>query len=240
MYGVQLSTMATTTKTSPPRGGAAKERLSRDAVARAALDLVDAEGLDALTVRRLATGLGVTPMALYWHFKDKDALLDGVAEQLLADVALPPADAAAGWDAQLRVALEALLAGLAAHPAVAELVKKRILLNDPGREIAERILRLLRDGGCSPEQASQLGMYSLLFLTSLVAEEPGLAVGSPSEEREQEVRAKWAALQALPPKRFPTIIDSAATLTDCAASEQWLGAGLDTLMAGIRGQASGA
>jgi TetR/AcrR family tetracycline transcriptional repressor len=83
-------------------------------------------------------------------------------------------------------------------------------------------------------------MYALLFMTSLVAEEPGLAVGSADEEREQEVRAKWAALQALPPKRFPTIIESAATLTDCAASEQWLGFGLDTLMAGIRGQAPGA
>lgn len=228
MYGVQLSTMSPTTK----------ERLSRDAVARAAIELVDAEGLDALTVRRLATGLGVTPMALYWHFKDKDALLDGVAEQLLAEVVLPAADGAA-WDVQLRATLEALLTGLAAHPAIAPMVKTRILLNDPGREIAERILRLLRDGGCTPEQASQLGVYSLLFMTSLVADEPGLAVGTPDEEREQEVRAKWAALQALSPKRFPTLIDSAETLTDCAASEQWLGFGLDTLMAGIRGQAPG-
>ncbi|MFB9315345.1 TetR family transcriptional regulator [Nocardioides plantarum] len=219
---------------------AAKERLSRDTVARAALGLVDAEGLDALTVRRLATGLGVTPMALYWHFKDKDALLDGVAEQLLAEVALPAPDDTVTWDVQLRAALEALLAGLAAHPAVAQLVGRRILLNDPGREIAERILRLLRDGGCSPEQASQLGMYALMFMTSLVADEPGLAVGTTNDERDQEVRAKWAALQALPPKRFPTIIESAETLTDCAASEQWLGFGLDTLLAGIRGVAPGA
>jgi TetR/AcrR family tetracycline transcriptional repressor len=248
MYGVQLSTMATTTRaatsakgpTRSPARGTAKERLSRDTVARAAIELVDAEGLDALTVRRLATGLGVTPMALYWHFKDKDALLDGVAEQLLSEVVLPDEDDSVAWDVQLRAALQALLAGLAAHPAVAELVKKRILLSDAGRVVAERILRMLRDGGCSPEQASQLGMYALLFMTSLVAEEPGLAVGSADEEREQEVRAKWAALQALPPKRFPTIIESAATLTDCAASEQWLGFGLDTLMAGIRGQAPGA
>ena len=219
--------------------GRGKERLSRETVAGAAIALVDAEGLDALTVRRLATDLGVTPMALYWHFKDKDALLDGVAEQLLAEVSLPPADDTA-WHVQLCAALEALLVGLAAHPDVADLVKTRILHSDAGREIAERILRLLRDGGCSPEQASQLGMYALLFMTSLVAEQPGLAVGSPDEEREQEVRAKWATLQALPPKRFATIIESAATLTDCAASEQWLGFGLDTLMAGIRGQAPGA
>ncbi len=238
MYVVQLSTVS---PSAPARPAAkAKDRLSREAVARAAIDLVDAEGLDARTVRRLATGLGVTPMALYWHFKDKDALLDGVAEQLLAEVVLPDEDLTTPWDERLRDALEALLAGLAAHPAVAELVKGRMLLNDPGREIAERILRLLREGGCSPEQASQLGVQALLFMTSLVAEQPGLAVGTSEDEREQEVRVKWAALQALPPKRFPVLIDSAATLTDCAASEQWLGFGLQTLMAGIRGQAPGA
>jgi TetR/AcrR family tetracycline transcriptional repressor len=125
MYGVQLSTMATTTRaatsakgpTRSPARGTAKERLSRDTVARAAIELVDAEGLDALTVRRLATGLGVTPMALYWHFKDKDALLDGVAEQLLSEVVLPDEDDSVAWDVQLRAALQALLAGLAAHPA---------------------------------------------------------------------------------------------------------------------------
>lgn len=214
-----------------------KERLSREAVARAAIHLVDAEGLDALTVRRLATGLGVTPMALYWHFKDKDALLDGVVEQLLSEVVLPAEDASAPWDERLRGALEALLAGLAAHPAVADLVKKRMLLSDAGREIAERVLRLLREGGFSPEQAAQLGVYSLLSLTSLVADEPGLAVGASEDEREQEVRAKWAALQALSPKRFPILIESAGTLTDCTASDQWLGFGLETLLAGIRGQA---
>ena len=218
---------------------AAKERLSREAVARAALDLVDAEGLEALTVRRLATSLGVTPMALYWHFKDKDALLDGVVEQLLSEVVLPDEDASAPWDGQLRGAFDALLAGLAAHPAVADLAKKRMLLNDPGRDIAERILRLLRAGGYSPDQAAQLGVYSLLSMTSLVADEPGLAVGASEEEREQEVRAKWAALQALPPKRFPILIESADTLTDCSGSQQWLDFGLDTLMAGIRAQAPG-
>lgn len=225
--------MPTTTKRPAP----AKERLSRETVARAALELADAEGLDALTIRRLATGLGVTPMALYWHFKDKDALLDGMAEQLFSEVRLPEVVDGAGWDAELEAVLTALLAGLAAHPAVALMVKSRILTNDPGRDISERILGLLHRGGFSVEQSSQLGVFALLTMTSLVADEPGLAVGTPEEEREQEVRGKWAALQALSPKRYPVLIESAASLTDCAASDQWLGFGMDTLMAGIRGQA---
>lgn len=215
-----------------------KERLSRDAVARAAIVLADADGLDALTIRRLATGLGVTPMALYWHFTDKEALLDGVAEQLLAEVHLPADEDDVAWDLRLHEVLEAFLAGLAAHPAVAGLAKKRILLSDPGREITERVLKLLRRGGFSPEQSSQLGSFALLTMTSLVTDEPGLAIGATEEEREQGVHTRWTALQALSPKRFPHVIDSAASLTDCAASEQWLGFGMDTLMAGIRGQAT--
>src|SRR5690349_18471231 len=51
---------------------ATKERLSRETVTERALALADAEGIDAVTIRRLATDLGVTPMALYWHFQDKE------------------------------------------------------------------------------------------------------------------------------------------------------------------------
>lgn len=239
MYGVWLSTMSTRTQSPAGRG---RERLSRDAVARSAIELVDSEGLDALTVRRLATDLGVTPMALYWHFKDKDALLDGIVEAMLAEVRLPEASASGStqtWDHRLRELLEALLDVLAAHPAAADLVKSRFLLNDPGRVITEEVLSLLRHAGLSTERASQLAVYALLFMTGLVTGMPGLAVGASEDEREQAVRTKWAALQALPPKRYPCLIESAETLTDCAASEQWLGLGLDTLMAGIRGQVAG-
>src|SRR5665213_3657639 len=59
-----------------------RERLSRDVIAAGAVALADREGIDAVTIRRLATDNAVTPMALYWHFKDKDAVLDGIAEQI--------------------------------------------------------------------------------------------------------------------------------------------------------------
>lgn len=237
MYGVWLSIVETTTRST----GRGKERLSRDAVAAAAIALVDAEGLDALTIRRLATDLGVTPMALYWHFKDKDALLDGIVEAMLGEVRLPDeASPAAAWDARLRELLAALLDVLAAHPAAADLVKGRFLQNEPGRVITEQVLSLLRGAGFSAERSSQLAVSALLFLTGLVTGMPGLAVGVEAEQREQEIRTKWATLQALPPKRYPCLIESAESLTDCASGDQWLDLGLDTLMAGIRGQVTGA
>jgi TetR/AcrR family transcriptional regulator, tetracycline repressor protein len=225
MYGVWLSTVSRT-----------KERLSRDAVAHAAIALTDTEGLEALTIRRLATGLGVTPMALYWHFADKDALYDGIAETVLAEVRLPEGGTDP-WDVELRQVLDALLGALAGHPAVAALVKGRFLQNDPGRDITERVLALLRAGGFSAEGASQLGVYALLFMVGLVSGVPGQEIGATEEEREQAVRTQWAALQALPPKRYPCLLESSETLTDCAAGDKWLEIGMDTLMAGIRGRA---
>src|SRR4028119_2254718 len=53
--------------------------LTPQAVVEGALALADAEGLGAVTIRRLAKELGVTPMALYWHFRSKDELLEGMA-----------------------------------------------------------------------------------------------------------------------------------------------------------------
>src|SRR5882724_7082554 len=59
-----------------------RTRLTKQAVVQRALALADSDGLDALTIRRLATDLGVTPMALYWHFRNKEELLAGLADQV--------------------------------------------------------------------------------------------------------------------------------------------------------------
>jgi TetR/AcrR family transcriptional regulator, tetracycline repressor protein len=63
-------------------GPVARERLSRDTIVDGAIALADAEGLDAVTIRRLAQDHEVTPMALYWHFKDKGELLDALRPHL--------------------------------------------------------------------------------------------------------------------------------------------------------------
>ena len=73
-----------------------------------ALALGDAEGLEELTIRRLAQELGVTPMALYWHFRNKEELLAGLAEQVWSEIDTD-IDPTAGWAQQLRGLLESLV-----------------------------------------------------------------------------------------------------------------------------------
>ena len=61
------------------RSAPTRVRLSRETIVASAVALADAEGLEAVTIRRLAQEHGVTPMAMYWHFSDKDSLLDAPA-----------------------------------------------------------------------------------------------------------------------------------------------------------------
>ena len=72
-------------------------------VADRALAIADAEGIEAVTIRRLATELGVTPMALYWHFRTKEDLLAGLADRVLDDLEVPARSG--DWAVDLRAAM---------------------------------------------------------------------------------------------------------------------------------------
>ncbi|MEV4257940.1 TetR family transcriptional regulator, partial [Spirillospora sp. NPDC049652] len=102
-------------RTSPKRTRGQSAGLTRQAVLEAALALADREGLKALSMRRIGQELGVEAMSLYQHVAGKDALLDGLVEQLFTQVALPPAGAA-DWRGWLRGYADALLGALLAHP----------------------------------------------------------------------------------------------------------------------------
>lgn len=217
-------------------GTAVKERLSRERIVDCAIALAEAEGLEAVTIRRLAQDQGVTPMALYWHFKDKGLLLEGIAERLLTRVVLPP-PSEAPWFAQLRDVLSALLEVLRAHPAVADLLKTRVLRSEAGLQIAEHTLALLRGAGFTAEQSAQLAGQALTMIIALVTQEPGLVVGEDRAVREERIRLKRAAFLALSPERFPNMLASADAFADCGNEPAYFELGLELFVQGVRGVA---
>ena len=78
-----------------------RHRLEPDVVVRAALEVLDQGGLDGLSIRAIADRLGVRGPALYWHFRNKQALLDQMAEAMLADRAVDlvlPTESESWWD----------------------------------------------------------------------------------------------------------------------------------------------
>jgi TetR/AcrR family tetracycline transcriptional repressor len=209
-------------------------RLGPDKIVASALAIADAEGLPAVTIRRLAQHHNVTPMALYRHFRDKDELLDAVVERVLADVALPE-PSGGPWYEQMRDVLAAFLAAIRPHPNTAGLTITRILASEPGLALAERTLGLLGEAGFPTDQAAEIASQAVCSLVTLVTTEPGSSVDSDPEARDDAIRAKRASLAALSPRRYPHVIAAADALTQCANRKTYYELGVDLVVAGMRG-----
>jgi AcrR family transcriptional regulator len=128
-------------------------RLDRGSVLRAGLELADQSGLDALTLRRLADRLGVTPMALYRHVADKGDLLDGVADLLYAELDVPEPEP--DWWPGLAALARSVRRVLLAHPGTAPLFS-RPLAGPHSVRLGEALLGALRRAGFPPAEAEEL------------------------------------------------------------------------------------
>jgi AcrR family transcriptional regulator len=216
------------------RSETARGRLSRESIIVSAVSLADGEGLEAVTIRRLAQEHGVTPMAMYWHFNDKESLLDGLAEYLIEAVKLPePSDAP--WDEQLRGILLAFLETIRPHPRVAGLALRRILSAESGLRIAERVLGLLRRAGFPADRAAEVGTFLICSIVTLANGDAAAGPPPTGEEREQVLRDKRARLESLPPSRYPNVIAAAPALAACRDEDDYFALNLDLLVQGVRG-----
>ena len=126
--------------------------LSRERIVAAAVAVADTEGLAALSMRRLATGLGVTTMALYRHVPGKDELVQMMADSVFGTVVLP-APPPAGWRPRLEAAARAQWALYRRHPWLAQVVSfTRPLLSANALALGEWVLRSLDGPGLDPVQ----------------------------------------------------------------------------------------
>ena len=215
------------------RSKPARKHLSRDAIVEGAISVADDEGLDAVTIRRLASDNGVTPMALYWHFKDKEQLLDGIAESIFLHVETPE-KSSASWDDRLQGILLAFLHALRPHPATAGLASTRILRSDAGLVLTEAVLALLREGNFTHEEGAEIASYLLSAIITLVTAEPGPEHGLDSDARAAAIRSTKAVLGSLDPDRFPHVTASADALSWCSNEDQYYARGIELLVRGTR------
>jgi TetR/AcrR family tetracycline transcriptional repressor len=233
MYSCQV--MATTKNATPPSPapGPAAAKLSKAAVVERALALADELGLEALTIRRLAQELGVTPMALYWHFRSKEKLLAGLGDGVWAEVDIE-LDPDADWPAQLRGLMESLVAMLRAHPSASQLLMAGEKLHGEASILAtETALAVLRRGGFSPVQASEIARSALWTALMLVMGEPGFDPAGTPAERAEHMRQTRIRLAMLPPDRFPCVVEAAGPLTDCDDPDFHYQFGIDLFIAGV-------
>ena len=206
--------------------------LTRERVLVAALRLVDAEGLDALTRRRLGRELGCEAMALYRYVPDQAALLDGIADLVLDELAIPDDDWP--WQTQLRRGAHNFRRLAVAHPHLVSLIVSRPLSTPLGlRPLStlrpvEHLLTLLTTAGFTPSAALHIHRLYLSILYGHILTELQASPVNP-EETDDLLRL---GLHHVPPREFPLLRSLATELAQYDGAAE-LDQGLDILFAGL-------
>ena len=179
----------------------AAKGLTREMLTAAALRIVDSDGLDALSMRRLGSELGVDPMAAYRHIPNKGLLLDEVVEAVMSEIDIDAVDASLPWQDQLRALALSYLATLMAHPHAAPLIAERSLRGAGSLRVVERALHIMTDAGARLGDAIAT-IDAIGLLASGIAQ-----AGSASPE--PAAGAAGNPFAGLPPQEFPLLAQAA-------------------------------
>ncbi len=224
--------------TEPARG---RPGLTREAVVARALEIGNAEGLDAVSLRRLAQELGVTPMALYRHVRDKQDLINAMTE-----VVLDGMDATVGfkpgltWSERLRSAIDSYKAQIAARPLALPLSIAYTGEGPPSFwKTLEDMLAILLDAGFARRDAIVLiRMLTGLLAGYLLLLQQGEAPEAFPQDahRLDLMRRQFALTQlSLPRDEFPNLVASADDTAEVWLSDpdRWWGTTVDLIVFGL-------
>jgi AcrR family transcriptional regulator len=236
MYGTaygSMNRMTGPTPTAAPdrsdRDRSSRRGLSAERVAEAALSFIERNGLEALSMRRLADELGVGTMTLYGYFRDKDQLLDAVVDAAAEQLEVP--DGGGSWKSQIRSLMEEIRRVLGEHPLGVLLRQRRPMWSPGALRVSEAGIRALREAGFSKADAARA--YRSLFNYTF-----GFAAFSPYEVPTELRRSALSALAALPREEYPWQTESAPELADAIGGDDQFRYGLDLLLDGLEAKLS--
>ncbi|MBN6038118.1 TetR/AcrR family transcriptional regulator [Amycolatopsis sp. 195334CR] len=200
--------------------------LERAQIIGAALDLARREGLAALTIRRLATEVGASRMALYRHVPDKEALLDLVANEIAEKHVIPEEALRGPWEERLRLLAHGMRRELRAYPGFAERIMTRGNAGPGGLRVAETIASVLTAAGLSEASAARFYLITIDLVLGRAHRE---ANGDPTTpHRNAEVFAAAESGDRAP--RLKALLPHLREVT----SDQVFDAELDLLIGAIR------
>jgi AcrR family transcriptional regulator len=180
-----------------------RAQLTRERVLEAAVQFADREGIEALSMRRLAQELGVEAMSLYTHVRSKDDLLDGMVEVVVAEIPIRPHPA--GWKASLRGTVLSARGVLLRHPWAPRIIATRVAPGPTMLRYYDVVMGILREGGFSLELTHHaihmLGSRMLGFTQDLFDD---------STDREPEAAASLAEQLG---QAYPYVVEMALAAT---------------------------
>jgi AcrR family transcriptional regulator len=195
-------------------GGKRRDPLTQQAIVDTALRILDAEGLDGLSMRRVADELDTGPASLYWHVGSKDGLLDLIFDRVIGEQQVP--DPVPGeWREQLKEVARDMRRTILRHRDIVRISIGRIPMGPNAIRYSERVLAMLRAGGV-PDRLAVLGFH---LLTSVVngftMDETGEGGEPPADQPPLEQGAQMARqyLASLPESDFPSLVALADQFT---------------------------
>jgi AcrR family transcriptional regulator len=207
---------------------AERKPLTRDAIVDAALNLLEREGMQGLSMRRLAQELGSGAASLYWHVGDKEELLSLLLDRIVGEQEVPDPDPE-HWQEQVKESLRATRRLMLKRRDAAQLSLGRIPAGPNSLPVMERTLAVLHAAGLPPRVISYAADMFALFVGGFAFEESMPSEGDP--------KALGEYFASLPPEQFPTLTALAGDLTEGGADERFEFA-IELLVRGLEAMAN--
>ena len=192
----------------------AKPPLSEDLILDTALRILSEEGLEAVTMRRLATELDTGPASLYVYIKGRDELRNAMLDRVSGMVEIEEPDPSR-WREQVHALCQGVLQIMEAHPGIAEVAVANPPTGERTLRFAENLLALLRAGGVTDQDAAwACDILPLITTASAVETAASQRRGVEQKDHEADVVERLGqAFAALPPGEFPNVTALASELT---------------------------
>jgi AcrR family transcriptional regulator len=211
----------------PAKPAATRPALSQDGIVAAAQRVLDDEGLDAISMRRVAQALGTGVASLYVHVANKEQLLQLLLDRIYGELTVPPADPAR-WQEQIKDFARDLRGLLLRHRDIARITFGPMPVGPNFVVVLEGFMAILDAGGVRGPLAGATGDILSLYAQAFALEESA----SYAATTKPDGKAMQDYLGSLPADRFPHVIGIAAMMQDGNADDRFE-LGLDLLLRGI-------
>ena len=215
------------------RAKPARQPLSQELIVDTAMKILATEGLNGVSMRRIAQALNTGAASLYAHISNKEELYELMFDRVLGEVELPEPDPER-WREQLKDVCRRQVQAMIEHPGIAKVVMETLIPIGPNAlRQGEGILAILRAGGLSGRAAAfafdALGLYSKAYALEVTRWRPGDVDPAELAERGRQIGEYMASL---PPEAFPNLLEVGPLFSAETAQERFEFA-IDAFIAGL-------